>query len=80
LVELVDDELGLALVYLPRRGTALPLNEVRRPAPATTREPGLPWHDGESVIGVFVTDPATSSRRWVDSPTLDRFVAELDTL
>ena len=80
LVELVDETLGLALVFLPRRGAALPLRVTRSPAPATSSEPGLPWRDGESVIGVFVTDPVTAGSRWIDSPTLDRFVARLDTL
>jgi len=79
LVELVDETLGLALVYLPRRGAALPLQAAASPAPATTSEPGLPWRRGDSVAGVFVTDPATSGRRWIDSPTLGRFVAELAT-
>jgi hypothetical protein len=80
LVELVDETLGLALVYLPRRGAALPLQAKASAAPATTSEPGLPWRDGETVIGLFVTDPRTSDPRWIDSPTLDRFVARLDTL
>ena len=80
LVELVDETLGLALVYLPRRGAALPLRATTSTAPATSSEPGLPWRDGESVIGVFVTDPVTAELRWIDSPTLDRFVAGLDAL
>ncbi len=80
LVELVDETLGLALVYLPRRGAALPLQASASAAPAGTSEPGLPWRHGESVIGLFVTDPATSDPRWIDSKTLDRFVARLGTL
>ncbi len=80
LVELVDDALGLALVYLPRSGVAMPLRPATSPAPATTSEPGLPRHDGGTVIGLFVIDPATAGPRWIDSLTLDRFVAGLDSL
>ena len=80
LVEIVDEELGLALVYLPRTGAALPLHPARSAAPAATGEPGMPWRDGEAVIGLFVTDPQTAGPRWIDSPTLDRFVGKLQSL
>jgi hypothetical protein len=80
LVEIVDEKLGLALVYLPRTGAALPLHPARSAAPATTGEPGMPWRADAAVIGLFVTDPETAGPRWIDSPTLDRFVGKLQRL
>ncbi len=79
LVELIDGQLGLALVYLPRRGEPLPLHRAPSPAPDTTSPPGMPWVVDGGVSGLFVSDAATSMPRWIDATRLDRFVARLDT-
>ncbi|MEZ5865059.1 MAG: hypothetical protein R3D25_13710 [Geminicoccaceae bacterium] len=85
MVELVDDELGLALIYLPRHGEA-PERSVaeRAPPPAPTARtnlpPGVPWVDDDRVVGLFVVDALTAEPRWVSAAELDRFVGRLQTL
>jgi hypothetical protein len=80
LVEVVDDDLGLALLYLPRPGQPLPRQGVVSPAPTGVSAPGTPWGVGGQVSGLFVNHPLTATPRWVDAVTLDRFVARLDML
>lgn len=80
LVELVDDGLGLALVYLPRRGEALPLSHDASSAPAMSGRAGVPWQADGAVVGLFTVDAATTGSRWVDGATLGRLVDRLDTL
>jgi hypothetical protein len=80
LVEVVDDDLSLALLYLPRPGQPLPRQGVVSPAPTGVSAPGTPWGVGGQVSGLFVNHPLTATPRWVDAVTLDRFVARLDML
>jgi len=83
MVELVDDELGLALIYLPRRGEA-PERAVAGSAPppvaGASTSPGVPWVDDERIVGLFVVDSLTAEPRWIDAAELDRFVGRLRTL
>jgi len=80
LVELVEDRLGVALVYLPRPAEALPLAAAVSAPPSTFGEPGVPWGTADAIFGLFIEDPDTGDRRWVDAPALQRFVARLDQL
>ena len=80
LIEVVDNDLGLALLYLPRPGQPLPRQGVASPAPTDVSAPGTPWGVGGQVSGLFVNDPLAATPRWVDAVTLDRFVARLDML
>ena len=82
MVELNDEALGLALIYLPRQGVA-PARAVTAsaaPATASATVPGVPWVDGDSIVGLYSTDPLTAEPRWISAAELDRFVARLDTL
>ena len=82
MVELIDEKLGLALIYLPRHGAA-PARAVTAsaapPAPAATA-PGVPWLADDAVVGLYAADPLTAEPRWISAAELDRFVARLDTL
>lgn len=80
LVELVDDDLGLALIFLPRPGKPLPRHTGPSPAPTTSGPAGVPWHLDGLVTGLFVTDPQSSGRQWVDAASLEKFIARLDML
>lgn len=80
LVEVVDDSLGLALIYLPRSGEPLPRGSDASPPPTETIPPGTPWARDGRVSGVFTGDPLAGGRRWVDAIDLDRLVARLVTL
>jgi hypothetical protein len=78
LVEIVDDELGLALIYLPRRGAPLPRRMAAGAAPSIAGPSGTPSSEEGRISGVFVGDPETGITRWIDAVTLERFVARLD--
>ncbi len=82
MVELSDEALGLALIYLPRHGVAPPRAVTASAAPPlrTVTAAGVPWVDGDGVIGLYVADPLTAEPRWISALRLDRFVARLDTL
>ncbi len=84
MVELVDDELGLALIYLPRHGEA-PARAVAAstpppPAARINTSPGVPLVDGDRIVGLFVVDSLTAEPRWVSAAELDRFVGRLQSL
>lgn len=80
LVELIEEELGVALVYLPRPGEALTLTAGLPLPPATRGEPGVPWGTESAVAGVVVEDPETGRRRWIEGAALQRLVGRLDRL
>ena len=80
LVELVDERLGLALVFLPRSGQAMPIHRAQSTAPAAQGQPGIPWTNGEHVIGVFVSNVSGNGQHWVDGAAIDRFLARLADL
>lgn len=84
MVELVDDELGLALIYLPRRGEVLERAfAASAPPPPALRPgtpPGVPLVDDDRIVGLFVVDSLTAEPRWVSARELDRFVGRLQSL
>ncbi len=80
LIELVDDALGLALVFVPRPGEALTIQRARSARPATQGRPGIPWTTDGQVIGVFVEDASGEGQRWIDGAAIDRFIVQLADL
>lgn len=80
LVELVDESLGLALVFLPRAGRAMPIRQAQSTAPAAQGQQGIPWTNGEQVVGVFVSNPSGQGQHWVDGAAIDRFLVRLAEL
>ncbi len=84
MVELVDEELGLALIYLPRHGEVLERAVAGAapppPAPRPGTPQGVPFVDDERILGLFVVDSLTAEPRWVSALELDRFVGRLQSL
>jgi hypothetical protein len=77
LVELVDDDLGLALVYLPRTGEPLSRRMTGNEAPQHGGQPGMPWITEGVIGGVFVNDPRTASPSFIGAAALDQFIGRL---
>ena len=80
LVELVDESLGLALVFLPRSGEAMPIRQAQSTAPAAQGQQGIPWTNGEQIVGVFVSNPSGQGQQWVDGAAIDRLLVRLADL
>jgi hypothetical protein len=78
MTEIVDDELGLAIVFVPRRGEAAPIRGIRSDAPAAAGPNGVPWTRDAEIVGLFVAGDERS--RWIDGATLERLVDRLDSL
>lgn len=80
LVELVDADLGLALVYLPRAGEPVSRRMTDNEVPLHGGQPGMPWITEGVIGGVFVNDPLTASPSFIDAGALERFIGRLAAL